>query len=294
MSDPQQPLKDFQPKHEFFVGIDSDGCAFDSMEIKQKECFIPNIVKYWNMQPVSKYLRETAAFVNLYSKWRGTNRFPALVKTFELLAERPEVAARNVKLPDISSLRKWCEEETRLGNPALQAKCENNTDPILNLALKWSLAVNETVTDIVKGVPPFPLVRESLITLTEKADAIVVSQTPDEALIREWQEHDIDQYVQLIAGQEMGTKTEHLQLAAQGKYPEGHILMIGDAPGDLRAARAIDALFYPINPNHEEASWERFDNEALDKFFAGDFAGKYQEKLLDEFAAYLPETPPWK
>ena len=32
-----KPLADMQPHHPFFVGIDSDGCAFDSMEIKHKE-----------------------------------------------------------------------------------------------------------------------------------------------------------------------------------------------------------------------------------------------------------------
>jgi hypothetical protein len=39
--DPAQPLKDFQPRHEFFVGIDSDGSVFDTMGIKQRECFCP-------------------------------------------------------------------------------------------------------------------------------------------------------------------------------------------------------------------------------------------------------------
>jgi len=29
MSDPARALKDFKPKYKFFVGIDSDGCAFD-------------------------------------------------------------------------------------------------------------------------------------------------------------------------------------------------------------------------------------------------------------------------
>ena len=61
------------------VGIDSDGCAFDTMEIKHKECFIPNIIKHWKLQPVSKYARQAGEFVNLYSQWRGINRFPALV-----------------------------------------------------------------------------------------------------------------------------------------------------------------------------------------------------------------------
>ena len=44
------------------------------------------------------------------------------------------------------------------------------------------------------------------------------------------------------------------------------ILMIGDAPGDLKAARANGALFYPINPGAEDLSWKRFHDEAFDRF----------------------------
>ena len=75
-------LIDFEPQHAFFVGIDSDGCAFDAMELKHKECFTPNTSRVWGLQPISKYVRETADFVNLYSKWRGQNRWIALVKVF--------------------------------------------------------------------------------------------------------------------------------------------------------------------------------------------------------------------
>ena len=64
------------------------------MEIKHKECFTPNIIKHWDLQAVSKYAREASEFVNLYSKWRGINRWPALVMVFDLLRERPEVQAR--------------------------------------------------------------------------------------------------------------------------------------------------------------------------------------------------------
>ena len=81
----------FTPQHDFLVGIDSDGCVFDTMELKHKECFIPNIINHWNLQGVSKYAREAAEFVNLYSKSRGINRFPALVETMEWLQKRPEV-----------------------------------------------------------------------------------------------------------------------------------------------------------------------------------------------------------
>ena len=97
----------FKKQKEFFIGIDSDGCAFDTMELKHKECFIPNIIKFWNLQPVSRYAREVAEFVNLYSRWRGINRFPALIMTFDLLAKREEVKRRGVKFPELKPLREW-------------------------------------------------------------------------------------------------------------------------------------------------------------------------------------------
>ena len=95
MSDPAQVLRDFKPTKEFFVGIDSDGCIFDSMEIKHKECFAPMFIKHFELQAVSKYAREVWEFVNLYSKDRGANRFPALSKAIKLLGTRPQVKARS-------------------------------------------------------------------------------------------------------------------------------------------------------------------------------------------------------
>jgi phosphoglycolate phosphatase-like HAD superfamily hydrolase len=121
-----------------------------------------------------------------------------------------------------------------------------------------------------------------------------VSQTPIEALEREWAEHDIAKYTALIAGQELGTKQEHLRLATAGKYSTNHVLMVGDAQGDLDAAKANGALFYPINPGHEEASWQRFFDHALDRFLNGTYAGDFETQAIREFQAYLPATPPWE
>jgi phosphoglycolate phosphatase-like HAD superfamily hydrolase len=141
-------------------------------------------------------------------------------------------------------------------------------------------------------VPPFPYVRESLEKLQPHADLFVVSATPNEALKREWEEHDLARYVCAICGQEIGTKKE--SLANAKKYPANHTLMIGDAPGDYQAAKANDALFFPINPGAEDASWKRLHDEAIDRFLAGSYLGAYQDKLLAEFETYLPENPPWK
>jgi len=289
-----RPLREMQPQHAFFVGIDSDGCAFDTMEIKHKECFIPNIIRYWGLQPVSKYAREAAEFVNLYSKWRGINRWPALIMTFELLRERPEVQQRHAVIPQGTKIQEFIKSGLPLGNPALKELVQKTGDAELTQALAWSEAVNRTIEEMVKGVPPFPYVQESLEALAKVADIIVVSATPGEALVREWQEHDIAPYARVIAGQEMGSKKEHLQYAAKGKYPPGHILMIGDALGDLQAAQANGALFFPINPGDEDKSWERFYKEGMAKFLAGEFAGAYEAALIAEFEKLLPEVPPWR
>jgi len=292
MSDPAQALRDFKPSKGFFVGIDSDGCIFDSMEIKHQECFTPMFIKHFKLQAASKYARETWAFVNLYSKTRGANRFPALVRAVKLLADRPPVKARGVTLPDIAALEEWIARETKLGNATLNKEVAGGNRGLAHIKV-WSDAVNAAVEDLVHGVPPFPLVRECLQKISAAADAMCISQTPGDALKREWGEHGIDGFVKIIAGQEMGTKTQHLEFAARGKYAPEKILMIGDAPGDQKAAQSNGALFFPINPGKEEASWERLHGEALDRFFQGTYAGDYEKQLVQEFQACLPENPPW-
>jgi phosphoglycolate phosphatase-like HAD superfamily hydrolase len=287
-------LIDMKPRYRFFVGIDSDGCAFDTMEIKHKECFCPNIIKHWGLQPVSKYAREAAEFVNLYSRWRGVNRWPALIKVFDLLKERSAVQARHVAIPEAPRVREFMNSGLPQSNDGLKTYKAQHPDPELDQALVWSDAVNAAIADMVHGIPPFPYVRESLQFLQDKADMIVVSQTPTEALIREWQEHHIDQFVRAIAGQEMGTKSQHIAFAASGKYQSDHMLMIGDALGDLKAARDNQALFFPINPGHEDESWQRFHEEGVTKFLAQEYTREYEAGLIAEFEKTMPETPPWK
>jgi phosphoglycolate phosphatase-like HAD superfamily hydrolase len=293
-ADHQHPLRQFVKSHDFFIGIDSDGCAFDTMEVKHKECFIPNIIKFYRLAAISKYAREVAEFLNLYSKWRGINRFPGLVMLMDMLAGRVEVSRRRPKLPELLSLRAWIGEETKLGNPALEAKVNATGDADLERALRWSEAVNRSISEIVVEVPPFPLVRESLESMAGKADVMVVSATPGEALLREWTEHGLFEHVALLAGQELGSKKEHLTLAAGGRYEPEKILMVGDALGDYEAARSNGVLFYPIDPGAEEEAWQRFFEEALPRFFAGEYAGEYMEAQLARFFALLPERPPWK
>ena len=69
--------------------------------------------------------------------------------------------------------------------------------------------------------------------------------------------------------------------------------MIGDAPGDMKAARANNVKFFPVNPGHEEDSWEFFFKEASGKFANGKYSEEYEAKLVHEFDKLLPEIPWW-
>jgi phosphoglycolate phosphatase-like HAD superfamily hydrolase len=289
----RENLRRLVPQHEFLIGVDSDGAALDTMDLKQKECFLPQTIRVFGLEAVPEYARETALFVALYSRSRGVNRFPALLRILELLRQRPEVEARGVRIPDTSSLREWVTHETHLGNPALKARVEKTGDPLLAKVLEWSEAADAAVEAMCHGVKPFASARPCLEKARARADLIVVSQSPIETLKREWSDHQMDHLARCICAQEHGTKSQHLDMAMRGKYCSDHVLMIGDAYGDLQAARDNAVLFFPIRPGQEEDSWRDLTEEGLERFFGGSFAGEYQQRLLDVFESLLPVEPSW-
>lgn len=281
-----------QKTKNFLIAIDSDGCVFDSMEIKHKECFCPVTIRHYSLQAISKYARESWEFVNLYSVRRGMNRFPALIQVMDQLRTRPEVVRRDVTIPWLDELRSWTESTSRLGNPALAEAAEHT--PVLKDAWIWSDAVNQAVQEMVHGVPPFPGVLDVLTIAASRADMMVASSTPVAALQREWGEHGLSEYVGVIAGQEMGPKSHQLATVSGNSYVADHVLMIGDAFSDYRAAKTVGACFYPILPGEEESSWDRLLNEALDRFFCTAYLGTYEHELITELRKKLPERPPWE
>lgn len=288
-----QMERTFKPSKPFFIGVDSDGCVFDSMELKHKECFCPAVIKHWKLQAVSRIARETWEFVNLYSRTRGCNRFLALIHLFHHLENQREVVEAGVSLPDLSPLIAWTGQESKLGNATLEAYLKEYPNDILERAYQWSCEVNANIAAMDTVLPPFPQVGESLDKAKACADIMVVSQTPVATLEHEWRQNGLDSRVQMIAGQEQGTKQQHIEQATAERYEANRVLMIGDAPGDLAAAKANGVLFYPVVPGSERSSWQRFSQEALDRFFAGSYQGAYEDERISEFESSLPEKPTW-
>jgi len=279
-------LEQFFPAHSRLVAVDSDGCVLDSMEVKQRRCFIPATIDAWALHDVAAAVWEVATFVNLYSRWRGTNRFVALARTFELLSRRRDVRGR--VLPDMTPLRDWLAGESSPSNHTLAATCECFS---LAAVLAWSREVNSRVERLTGDVLPFPEARAGLATLAEAADVVVVSATPAEALAREWSRCGLAGHVRWIAGQEAGGKAALLRGLAS-RYAPGCAMMVGDAPSDLEAARGAGMRFFPICPGDEDASWRRLPT-GFARFRDDGYAGEFEESLVRTFLSCLPETEPW-
>ncbi|MEW6867598.1 hypothetical protein V3M61_08370 [Trueperella pyogenes] len=289
-----QPLIEHRPTKDFFVGIDSDGCAIDAMDIKHYECFTPCYIKYFDLQPISSLVRETAIFVNLLSTTRGMNRWGTLDLIFDRLKERPEVLERGVVLPEGTQLKAFLASGLPLSAGGIRQFADAHPSGEIERCIAWGEGVNRMVEWMVHGCAPFPGVREAFELMSERADLMTVSAASTRFLEREWAEHGLDRYMQVMAGQEMGTKADHLRLAAKGKYDDDHILLIGDAPGDRAAAAAQGVAWYPIIPGQERQSWERLRVEAFDRFLSGSYRGEYEDSLMAEYDAVLLSTPPWK
>lgn len=278
---------------EYLVCIDSDGCAFDTMELKHKECFCPAYISYFGLQPVSKYAREAWDFANLYSAFRGVNRFPVLLKALELLEDRQEVLDRGFQTPRLPSLRAYVAAGEPLNNAGVAAYIARHPeDEEMQNVLAWSLAVNKRIAEMVHGVPPFPHVAESLRAVSEFADIVIVSATETKALQREWESGGLLELVTQVCGQETGSKKEIIARYKDGYAPE-RVLMIGDAPGDREAARANGVLFYPILPDREAESWAQFGKN-MEAFRSGTYAQTLQQENIARFETLLPEKPTWR
>lgn len=271
----------YRKTKKFLVCVDSDGCAMNTMDIKHHNCFGPEMIRVWHLDKDEERIINLWNHINLYSKTRGINRFKGLAKTFEVLKNQ------GILIPDLDSLLNWVEGASELSNPSLEKEIKKTGSHCLTQALEWSLAVNEAISHLEADDKPFLGVQKGLALISQIADISVVSSANGEALDSEWNRHGLTQYIQLLLGQEAGTKGACISHLKGKGYKEENVLMVGDAPGDLAAARANGVRFYPILVGKEEFSWERLYTEAIIKLMEGSFDKSYQEQLIDEFETIL-------
>ena len=116
-------------KKSYFIGVDSDGTAFNSMI---KDAFIPATIKVWNLQQYTDTVFEIEERINLYSKHRGVNRFPGQLMLFEKLKEK------GINVGDFSAFKKYVEKSSNYSNTSLKEYMKENPDPFLDKVMEWS------------------------------------------------------------------------------------------------------------------------------------------------------------
>lgn len=268
------PFDAFSPHREWLVCVDSDGCAMDTMDSKHHQAFCPQLIRVYGLEAYSEVITPYWMEINLYSRTRGVNRFKGLAATLRMLAER------GVNVPGADELCAWVDSAAKLSNPALEEAIAAGGGEGLKQALAWSHAVNAAIAQMGDDSMPFPGCRDALEAIHRHADTAVVSSANSEAIAEEWTRHGLIAHMDIALGQDAGTKEACLVALSAKGYAPGHVLMVGDAMGDLAAAQHAGALFYPILVGKEQESWERLVAEALPRFLAGTYAGEYQERML--------------
>lgn len=103
-----------------------------------------------------------------------------------------------------------------------------------------------------------------------------------EAVVEEWQRFKLTDYVDCLCCQDSGTKALCIEKLKSLGYENDHILMVGDAPGDMAAAKSNDVYFYPILVRHEKESWEELKTKGISKLTELDYK-EYGQVKEQEF-----------
>ena len=267
-------------RHDFLLCVDSDGCAIDSMNEKHTRAFCPELIRVYGLSAHEAFVTEYWMRINLFSKTRGINRFKGLAMTLKALADR------GVCTEDWQTLCDFTAHAQVLSNAALEAALAEKESRGLALALEWSRAVNTAIQSLGEG-KPFAGCKEALAALHRDMDIAVVSSANGAAVEHEWAAGGLSAHTDIRYGQEAGSKAACIQTLLASGYQQSHILMVGDALGDLEAAKANGVLFYPILVGSESESWARLAHSAGPAFLAQRYAKTMETEEIAKINAIL-------
>ncbi|MDO4266375.1 MAG: HAD hydrolase-like protein [Eubacteriales bacterium] len=271
-------FEQFEKKKEYLVCVDSDGCAMNTMDIKHIRCFGPSMVQEWELWRWQEEAEFQWNRISLYSKTRGINRFKGLYETLKF------VNAHMTEIDGLCDLEKFVTESDELSNPALARYIEKTGSGMLKKTLHWSEVVNAEIKQLTKNDRlAFIGVQESLELLCEKADIVIVSSATPQAVKEEWETNGILKYVSLVCAQDAGSKAYCIGRLLEKGYDKEKVIMIGDAPGDMAAAKKCGVSFFPIEVRREIESWEKFRTHALPAFFGGSYRGACEDAYIESF-----------
>lgn len=271
-------LSEYTRKKDFLICVDSDGCAMDTMDIKHIRCFGPCMVTEWHLEEWQDEILSRWNDINLYTMTRGINRYKGLSMALS------EINTKYTAIEDLDTLTGWVESSPELSNGALEKAIAENPSVSLKKALSWSKAVNASINRLPDDEKlPFEGVKEALAMAHEKVDVAIVSSANLDAVLEEWERYGLLPHTDIVLAQDSGSKAFCIGELLKAGYQKDHVLMCGDAPGDLDAAQKNGVFYYPILVRHEAESWSEFMDKALSKLLDGSYEGAYQQEKIDAF-----------
>lgn len=271
-------LSEFKKKKDFLVCVDSDGCAMDTMDIKHIRCFGPCMVAEWGLEEWKDKILSRWNDINLYTMTRGINRYKGLSIALT------EINEKYTAIEALDTLTRWVEESPELSNGALEKAIAADDSISLKKALSWSKAVNASINQLPDEEKlPFEGVKEALAFAHEKVDVAIVSSANLDAVLEEWERYGLLDHTDIVLAQDSGSKAFCIGELLKAGYARDHVLMCGDAPGDLDAAKKNEVFYYPILVRHEAESWQEFMDKAVSKLLDGSYGGAYQQEKIDAF-----------
>lgn len=278
---------DFIKEKEYFVGIDSDGTAFDSMKIKHTFSFIPAAIKVFGLESCADAFKEIEERINLYSLNRGINRFPGLLMTFEELIASGHYIPSQADEEGFVNLKMYLESGLPLSNAGFEEWLKKFPCVFGEKVMQWSELSDVYFERETEGIEPYDGVTKAIEYMREKADIMVVSAASSKGLKKDWGHAGLTEKVSFIAGQEFGKKAEQLLYAKEKGFSGSKMLMIGDAPGDYDAAKKAGAWFYPIIPSMEIECWDELRNKYFDMLINGQYDESVEKILYERFIHFL-------
>lgn len=275
-------LQEFKKTKDYLICVDSDGCAMDTMDIKHFRCFGPCMVEEWGLEQWSEPILKRWNEINLYTMTRGINRYKGLIKALR------EIDGQYTPVAGLDELEQWVETSPALSNDALQTAIDAGGGEALKKALSWSKKVNASINELPFEVKkPFDGVKEGLEYAHSLADIAIVSSANLQAVEEEWALYGLLDHVDILLAQNVGSKAFCIAELLKKGYDRDRVLMTGDAPGDLDAAKSNGVYYYPILVRHEGESWAEFKDTAVDKLTSGTYGGAYQEEKTAAFLKNL-------
>ncbi len=280
-------IAEFAKQHEYLICVDSDGCAMDTMDIKHIRCFGPCMVDEWGLDEWRGEILARWNEINLYTMTRGINRFKGLTMALR------EIDGKYCKIDDLEALEDWAEHAPELSNDALEKVIEENRAAgcphcSLEKALSWSRAVNLSISKLAQDEKkPFEGVDMALALAHRQADVVIVSSANLGAVLEEWDLYGLLEHTDVVLAQDSGSKAFCIGELLKKGYEKDHVLMCGDAPGDLDAALKNGVFYFPILVKREEVSWAEFTSEAFTRLIEGTYGGAYQQERIQAFKKNL-------